>query len=404
VQKRTKVFFLILLLIPCWVIAAQYNIDLVNLHGTALMLLKTPAQVYESHDGLGRWFYGPFSLVLIQPLGHFTFIAVKIFWIALQTLCFFAVWRLLGRLFPFLEQRTVRWGWLFIWALAINPIHNNFQSNNIQMMLAAVLLYAELLAETENGLAQFFAGFLCALTAAIKVFPLFLCAFYFVTRSRALKLGLLAGLAFSVLLPFAFFGPEVAGAQFHGFFHNLATYHEDNSPIKIRDILCLPSMLSRWLTPEAVAQATGQASVEAQWVVRAVVVLLSGLFLVSAWRGSRAVTSANDRSRTYWWALAMAMMTFLNPSTRPHYFIFYLPAYCAVLDMLYQQSAQTLLKVGVILSAILVALTTQGVLGKALSFQAEMHSLPTMGALILCLGLALAVTRRNVTYVRAWRA
>ncbi len=391
-------------MIPCWVIAAQYNIDLVNLHGAARLLYSAPSQVYESHDGLGRWFYGPFSLVLIQPLGRLPFVVVKWFWIVLQTVCFFAFWRSLGRLFPFLEQRNVRWGWLFIWILAINPVHNNFQSNNIQLMLATVLLSAELLAQRDSAAARFWAGVLVALTAAIKVFPLFLCAFYFITRSRAVRVGLVAGLAFSVVLPFLVFGPEVASAQFHGFFHNLATYHEDNSPIKVRDILCLPSMLSRWLTPDAVAQATGQASASAQWIVRIVVGTLSVLFLLSAWRGSRAVSPATDRTPLYWWALAMAMMTFLNPSTRPHYFIFYLPAYCAALDILYRQTAQLWLQVGVVVSAMLVALTTQGVLGKALSFQAEMHSLPTMGALILCAALALAVSQTRVTYVRAWRA
>src|SRR4051812_23861078 len=99
VKKTTKLGFLILLLVPCWVIAAQYNIDLVNLYAAARMLLSEPTQVYASHHELGRWFYGPISLVMIEPLGHLPYGVVKYFWIALQTLCFFGFWRLLGRLF-----------------------------------------------------------------------------------------------------------------------------------------------------------------------------------------------------------------------------------------------------------------------------------------------------------------
>lgn len=403
VKKTTKLGFLILLLIPCWVIAAQYNIDLVNLYAAAKMLLTQPTLVYTSHDGLGRWFYGPVSLVMIKPFAYFPYVVVKYFWIVLQTISFFAFWRLLGRLFPFMEERTVRWGWLFVWVLAINPIHNNFQSNNIQLMLATVLLWAETLDQTNEPLFGVVAGFLCAICAAIKVFPLFLCAFYFVARSRWVKTGLLTGFAAAVAVPYAFFGKTIATAQFKGFFENLTTYNADNSPVTIPDILCLPSMIMRWLTPNDVIATTGQASPHAALAAKIVILALSAIFFYYAWRASRETQLPADRRRVYWWALAMALMAFLNPSTRPHYFIFYIPAYAALVELSFAQGTAFVLQAGLLLSGALVALTAQGILGKTLNDRAEAASLPTYGALILCVVLAWVVSRRTVAYVRAWK-
>ncbi len=86
-QTKVKWFLIIALLIPCWVIGIKYEIDLVVLHATAQFLNNDFTRVYMQNGDLGRYFYGPFSLILIKPLGYLSFPVVKYFWLCLQTVC-----------------------------------------------------------------------------------------------------------------------------------------------------------------------------------------------------------------------------------------------------------------------------------------------------------------------------
>ena len=135
---------------------------------------------------------------------------------------------------------------------------------------------------------------------------------------------------------------------------NLGTYHAENSLTKVRDILCLPSLMSRWFHLEGTPLA------------KAILAGIGGSFLLFAWSRLRGVPSNDDRSHTHMWALALAVMTLLNPSTRPHYFIFFVPGFCSVMEILYQEYSKTFLAVSAFVAMLLIAFTAEGVLGKAL--------------------------------------
>jgi len=377
-QTKIKWFLLILLLIPCWVIGIKYEIDLVVLHATAQFLNSDYTRVYAQNGTLGRYFYGPFSLVLIKPLGYFSFPTVKYFWLCLQTYCYFIFWAILSDLYPFLKDKKYFWGWFLIWIVAINPIHNNFQSNNIQLMLATLLVLAEKLVRSPKNRNQILGGLLVSVSAGIKVFPAFLVAYYFLAKNKNCKKGILLGFFLVVALPFLFLGPEQAVFLYRGFFSNLTTYSAENSLTKTNDILCLPSLLAR-LNLDSLS-------------INLVVLVISALFF--GWVVLSKRTFEKTGNEPHLLALAWALSVFLNPSTRPHYFIFYIPAFCSVLEIIYKKGKTLGLKIGLILSTLLIAFTAEGVVGKAWNESLEAASVPTYGVILLCAILGWAIVTR----------
>lgn len=364
--SRWKLFFLFALLVPCWVIAERYDIDLVNLHVVAEYLHTDVTRVYAQNGNYGRYFYGPFSLVLIKPLGLFSYVTVKWFWILLQTVCYVVFWLYLYRLYPFLK--SAKWAWLLVFIVSINPIHNNYQSNNIQLMLAAVILIAEALTYSSSSRALFLAGVLVSLTASIKMFPLFLVVYYFLVKPNATRIGVVAGMLFAQALPFLYFGWNDGLLFYRDFISNLTTYDKQNSLTGVNDILCLPSLVARWF-PEM-----------SGWLSKVLILVVSAAFYLWAWL-------KRDRKdlAIHFWALANALMVFLNPSTRPHYFIFYVPAFCSmvVFGMRKHKDAPTAQWLTGV-ACLLIAFTAEGVVGKNWNEYLESRSYPTLGMLLLC--------------------
>lgn len=370
-----------LLLIPCWVIGIKYEIDLVVLHATAQFLNTDYTRVYAQNGALGRYFYGPFSLILIKPLGYLSFPVVKYFWLCLQTFCYFIFWWILSDLYPFLKDKKYFWGWFLIWIVAINPIHNNFQSNNIQLMLATLLVLAEKWVRSLSQRKQVLGGVLVSFTAGIKVFPAFLVVYYFLAKNNNCKKGILLGGLIVLLTPFLFLGPEKATFLYRGFFSNLTTYSAENSLTKTNDILCLPSLLARLSVSSFTANI--------------VVLALSALFFIWVILAKKSFKTTD--SERHFLALAWALSVFLNPSTRPHYFIFYVPAFCSLLEIIYSRGRTFGLTLGLMLSTLLIAFTAEGVVGKELNETLEAASVPTYGMILLCAILACILLKQGNT-------
>lgn len=360
-----------LLLIPCWVIAAKFEVDIKTVFHVATLSHSHAAASYGP-SAVGRFFYGPVTVALLYPLGFLSFTAFKWVWIFFQTVSFWVFWGCLYRLYPALGKRGNGFGWFLLFILSINPIHNNFQSNNIQLMLMAVLLLAEILTSSEKKNAQVFGGFLCALCACIKVFPLFICCYYLFSKPRKTTAGLALGFVISVALPLLVFGYADFLILVKGFLENLSTYSADNSLIQVPDILCLPSLLARWgegysWDPRAV-----------QWVTRVVIGLISSSFFILVVRAKKTV------SLTPFFGMACLLMALLNPSTRVHYFIFYLPAACSLLQWTSENRAKRApVFAGMILVTLLIAFTTEGIVGKKFNNQLEFLSIPTWGCILL---------------------
>jgi hypothetical protein len=374
---------LALTLIPCWIIAHKFDIDLVNLHYVAAVSHIDLTRVYAQNGNLGRFFYGPFCLVLVSILGFFSYTVVKYLWIALQTAAYALFWWSLYRLYPWLTNPTYGLAWIFIWILTINPIHNNFQSNNIQLMLAAVLFLAESWSRDFSWRRQMWAGVFVVAATAVKVFPGLIVLYYLMTKPRDVRRGIYLGTAISLLAPFVVYGVSGGTLLYRGFFENLTTYKAQNSLVQTEDILCLPSLLERFGVP-------GLPS-------KMILIGVLAAFFISVIR-CRKVLLSTGLTQSRYWAMAMALCVFLNPSTRPHYYVFYIPAYCAVVERtLLERWRWSFGQVALLVSVILVAFTQEGVVGRAWNDRLEMWSIPTYGMLILMGMLVLLIVRERQT-------
>lgn len=383
---NVKWFLLVALLIPCWVIGINYDIDLVVLHATSQFINNDYTRVYAQNGTLGRYFYGPFSLILIKPLGYFSYVTVKYFWLGLQTLCYFVFWSALTDLYPFLKKEKYFWGWILVWIVSINPIHNNYQSNNIQLMLATLLLLAEKLTLSTSANRQKLGGLLVTIAAGIKVFPGFLIPFYFIVKNNNVRKGVLIGIFAVGLSPFLVLGVPKALFLYQGFFSNLTTYSAENSLTNTNDILCLPSLLAR-------------LGLSAR-VINLGILLLS--FTFYSWVFIHRTRFSQNRVNLHVLALVWALSVLLNPSTRPHYFIFYIPAFCSLLEIQYASGMKLnkLFPMGILISTLLIAFTAEGVVGKPTNEWLEAHNWPTIGMLILTIMLALVIGSIRKTHVQ----
>lgn len=394
-MTKSRLFLVFLLLIPCVVITLRYHVDFVNMYQTAKWTHEDLTRIYADNEasGLGRFFYGPVMLVLIKPLGRISFVAAKWVWVGLQLSSYCLFWILIHRLFPPLNKTML--GWLLVWVGSINPIHNNFQSNNIQLMLMVMLLLSEVWASGKNKTRRFLAGFLVSLAGAIKIFPLFIVVFYFLTKARSVRSGIVVGLSFALAAPVLVFGYPDTLNLFHGFYQNLASYHRENDLIKIVDILCLPSLLARLWTPF-------MDPTTVSWITRGVIVGISFLFYSYAWR-QRA--NPNHRFQLHLWSLGLALMTLLNPSSRPHYFIFYIPAFCCLVEWWNENMLSRWLWAGTWVSFALIAFTVEWIVGsKTLNNFLEGLNLPTLGMVLLCLLLVVSLSHFTETARTSSRA
>lgn len=385
-QKKIPYALLGILLIPCWIIAAQYNIDLVNLYAAAGFTHTDLSRVYAFNENLGRYFYGPFSLVLISPLAHLSFTGIKIFWIILQTLSYGIFWYALYQLYPVLKEKKFLLSWLLIWIVSINPIHNNFQSNNIQLMLAAALLLAELKTRQDSAFSQGLAGILVAFCSMIKVFPFFIAVFYLLVKPRWVKAGVLLGLVLATVLPFLFFGFDNGFMLHREFLSNLSTYSHENSLTRVSDILCLPSMITRILSPGTLPPEKWVES-----IAKGATLLFSAVFFLWVSLQFLKHQLRDPRYSLHVWAFALAMMVFLNPSSRPHYFIFYIPIFCSVLELFLGEGRKSFAMALVWTSTLLIAFTTDFFIGKSLNDTLEFKNIPTVGFILVIFALMLGL-------------
>ena len=401
-ERRTKLFFLVLLLVPCWVIARKYEVDFVILHDTMRLLHDGGfGRIYTENVGnitVGRYFYPPFSLIVFGLFGTVSFVVAKWIWIALQTLWFVLLWRLLGEVYPFLKKPEMRWSWLLVWAMSINPIHNNFQSNNIQLMLFAGLLGAELLIRRGDSRAQFVGGFLSVSPGAIKVYPFFISAYYFVSKPKAVRWGVVAGVLFTTLTPFLVFGGHNGVVLYESFFTNLIKYGQSNPILTTVDIASLPAMMERFFEYGLKVSAKSSLRIATITVGAIAVVFLGYAF------GRRKSIARDSRDGVHLWVLAMLLAVLLNSSTRPHYFVFYLPAFCSLCELIADRKLGRKLgwitTIGVLISGALLGLTAEAMVGHQLNDRLEAWCLPAMGMVLLAglLAWALKATQRDSTH------
>jgi hypothetical protein len=389
-----------LLLALCIGIGIRFDVECVTYFFTARFAHYDITKVYGQNWDLGPYFYGPVTLPFLLPFHSVGYPFFKTVSMVVDSLCFLATWWVMHQLFPSLRSQKNVLGWLLLWILAINPFHHHFQSHNVQVLLAGILFVAEYLAVQSSGRSRFAGGFLCAVAAMSKLYPMLLAAYYLTARPKEVRSGVIAGGIFSIVFPLLVFGPTDGIFLFREFIEGLFGYeaagHGANSLAKTSEILCLPSLVAR-LMPEGTWLHAYEGVIG-----KFLFLSIAGAFLFFGWK-----TRKSEKINPSWtWAIGAGLMVFLYPPSRAHYFMFYLPAF-AILNEIYYSSESSIktrytVLVGMILPVIFMALTVDFVVGKYRNNEYDFANVPTYGMIILLL-TAWAYTYKKVATLRETR-
>ena len=351
---KHKIALLTILLATCWGIGFKPGGDLNVYHQAAQWIASGKTDhIYRDNAQIGNFFYGPIAFTLLRPFGELQIETMNWIWLGLQTVAFLFFWIGLTRLFP------TAW-FLLAWVSSIKPIHASFQSHNVQLMFAAILVWAEIGSRQSNKIKQAAAGAVVVLLTAIKIYPGFIALYYLLRRPNPVRYGLLIGTALAALIPILTFGPRLGAYLPFEFVKTALTYHHVYDLGLDTVSLSLPSLLARW-APQL-------------WLdyelIPIVVGIIAALFFVRR-------PAPEPRN----WALALALMGLLNSTTRPDYFIFFVPAFCALSEL--RNSIST--KVGIAISLLLIAFITEWTLqSRDLSHRLESWRVPVLGIMLLC--------------------
>ena len=150
---------------------------------------------------------------------------------------------------------------------------------------------------------------------------------------------------------------------YRGFVTNLTTYGNENSLTRIPDLLSLPSLFARLGLSSATVAISG-------------LMYALGLGMIFKWR--------EDLNQGLGSSLILAIIAVINPSTRVHYFVFYIPLFsflCNYASRYGKISAWT----ETLAVLFLLAFTVEGIVGKSCNDTLEFWNVPTYGVLLLIL-------------------
>lgn len=329
------------------------------------------SKIYDANRKVDRFFYAPLSLVFFGWMPHLPYEYVKVIWVLLQTGAYLFFWVLLLSLYPMLKENFI--SFFLIWLISIKPIHASFQSHNIQLMIAAFLLYAERL--SNRGFSRrSFGALISTLLGMIKVFPLFMACFYTIKNGRRALFGVFGGIGLALLLPAIYLGSG-GWSLYRTFYSNLHSFHDAAPLLTDAVTLSLASGLATWLSP--------WFSVESviPWI-KVTVLILSVIFFLFMLR--------KELTRHHF-ALALSWMTLLNSSTRPDYFIFFIPGFCSGLEL--SKESRLCFKLMWIFSALSIFFISEFTLG-SFNHPLELMRIPVVGMIVLCTGLFIVTFRR----------
>jgi Glycosyltransferase family 87 len=373
VKKRIPYFLLAVLLLPCWGIALKPGGDLGVYYQASTWLQKGwVARLYSDNAEIGNFFYGPFGLAILKPLAFLTLPQANVLWLGLQTLSYVVFWTLLVKVFPELIEAQHIWLFILIWIASVKPIHASFQSHNVQLMFAAILIAAELGSHSRQKWLQWASGAAVTLVASIKIYPAFIAISYLLTKPIDVKKGLFLGGIISLVTPLAVFGPSVGAVLPQQFITNALHYHRVYDLAKDTVSLSLPSLLTTWFP--------------SVWITHGGVGLIVGVCALAVFTFNfshrKKLTYPQER---YFWSFLWAMMALLNSTTRPDYFIYFVPAFGSIVLLSQTSPHRKQYQWGLAASLVLIAFITEWTLGsRELTHYLESLRIPVLGILLLC--------------------
>ncbi len=382
-KNKLPLALLILLLIPCWGIAWKPGGDL-GVYYKASQWLQNGliSTLYSNNAEIGNFFYGPFGLALLKPLSSLSFENANRLWLFLQTLSYSIFWFFLFKLFPELWDSQRRWLFILTWVVSIKPIHASFQSHNVQLIFAALLILSEWFSNSEKKAHQLLSGILVVLLASIKIYPGFIALYYFLIKRPQVKWGLFLGGLISLVFPALTFGIKSGFSLPVEFIQNALHYHQVYDLSKDVVSLSLPSLLTTWL-PSA-------------WISKGAVTLIVGsvslFYFCWAFTQRKVLNFSENRNA---WALLWTTMAMLNSTTRPDYFIYFVPSFASLPLLIEHSSKKLIYQLGTFISILLIAFITEWTLGsRELTHYLESIRIPVLGIILLCLMQFLAVRNK----------
>lgn len=336
---------------------------------------ENPTGVYLKESS-GPFFYPPIALILFGGFAFFrewssAVIANLIF----HSVSYWGFWWLSFRLYG--RPRILLW--LLPFGMAIAPMHLDFMGQNIELPLTAALAFGEWLTH-RRGRVSFWGGFVVGVTALIKLFPLLLAVTYLWRKPRTVSLGLITGGVTGLILPFLVFGWETGWFYYRAFFETLTVYHDKNLLILNPGVLNLPALLATWLNPwVSTALRDG--------LVLAIPGCLALFFLAWSFRHRRVLETLGVFS------LAMTLMTLLNSSSRPDYFVFFVPGVAWLTSRWAYLNRQE--RIGLLLGFLFIAGTQQAIVSKPINIQLEFWRIPVLGMLALAAAQFLHLKRQT---------
>lgn len=166
------------------------------------VLIEHQGQFYGPSSGIGwpQYFrYPPLFLLVFLPFALLPYKAAAAVWAALKCAVLYALLRALGRRLDF--PRTGLW-WFVPALLCGGFVVQELGMGNAQFLVFG-LVAASLLSLENNGGRS---GFVLALAASLKVWPLFFVPYIVARRRARVALLTLAFIAGGALLPAAYFG------------------------------------------------------------------------------------------------------------------------------------------------------------------------------------------------------
>ena len=214
---------------------------------------------------------------------------------------------------------------------------------------------------------------LISLCASIKIYPAFIAIYYLLRRPSTVKAGLILGGLISLVVPLFVFGFAEGVSLPAQFVQNALQYNRVYDLAKDTVSLSLPSLLTTWLPP--------------YWVSYGAVIFITGtsslLFFIWAFLTRQEDELLNER---HFWAFLWSMMALLNSTTRPDYFIYFLPAFASLGVLIQTQPKKIVYRYGILVSVLLISFITEWVLGsRDLTHYLEGLRIPVLGIMTLCL-------------------
>ena len=344
------------------------------------------SKVYDK-EASGPFFYPPAALVVFGPFSIPNSWSLAVLMnLIFHSVAFWGMWWGLKEGFPNLfSNGHPLLAWWVVWLFSLAPVHLDFMGQNINLPLCAALIGIELLRQKNSKTGYWAAGFLSAIVGWTKIFPAFVTVFYFLLGPKELRLGTILGFIVGLISPWLFFGS--GGIDLYSYFYQTLTIYHEKNLIFSNSTLNLPGWIAVWGRPWF---SQSILSLLIALVPAIVMVIFLALMMQDPLKKEKSIEFS-------YWTLAVSLMAFLNSSSRPDYFMFYLPGFCCVISQ--WKESRRLEKCCLLGAFLFISLTQQAMVGRDLNIRLQDARIPVVGIALLIVAQVMSLVRQRTRLV-----